>query len=85
MAAEPRSPSTPAVSLKAVTPHASNDLPDGISKALFVGTSGNVEVLAEGDTVAVVLKNVPSGTTLPIRVKAVRVASTTATDIVALY
>lgn len=83
--AEPRSPTTPATRLRAVTPHASNDLPDGICKALFVGTGGNVEVLAEDDSAAVIMKNVASGAIVPVRAKAVRVANTTATDIVAMY
>lgn len=83
--AEPRSPTTPAVSLRAVTPHATDNLPNGICKALYVGVGGNVEVLAEDDTVSVVMKNYPDGGWIIVRAKAVRSAGTTATDIVALY
>jgi hypothetical protein len=74
-----------ASSLKAVTPHASNDLPDGVCRALWVGGAGNVQLIAEDDTVAQVLAGVPAGTLIPVRTKAVRAASTTATSIIALY
>ncbi len=77
--------SAPASSLKVVTPHASNTLPDGVCRALWVGTAGDVAVIAEDDTVAITLTAVPAGSVLPVRAKAVRVAGTTAGNIVALY
>lgn len=83
--AEPSSPSTPARSLAAVSPHATDDLPGGVCKALWVGGEGNVAIVAENDTGAVTIVGVPAGTALPIRAKAVRASGTTATDIVALY
>lgn len=83
--AEPSSPSTPARSLAAVSPHATDDLPNGVCKALWVGGEGNVAIIAENDTDAVTIVGVPAGTALPIRAKAVRVSGTTATNIVALY
>lgn len=79
------SDTAPASSLKAVTPHASSNLPDGRCRALWVGGAGDVAIIAENDTVAVTITAVPAGTLLPVRAKAVRVSGTTATNIVALY
>lgn len=53
-------------------------------RALYVGTAGNVSVLAADGSTAVVFKNVPSGSVLMIRTTRVRATGTTATDIVAL-
>ncbi len=74
--------SSPGMNLRAVTPHASDSLPDGPCKALWVNVGGDVSVIAEGDTAAVIV-NV-SGL-LPVRVSAVRVTGTTASGIVAIY
>jgi hypothetical protein len=68
----------------AVSPHDTNDLA-APCRSLYVGGAGNVEVIMEGDTDAVVFSAVPAGTVLPIRVSRVRAASTTATLILALY
>lgn len=71
----------------AVTPSDSVSLErvgKGFPRGIYVGTSGNVAV-DFGDGTAVVFANVPSGTTLPIRVKLVKDTSTTASNIVALY
>jgi len=65
-----------------VTP-AGTDLPGGECAALYVGTGGDVVCLDSSSTV-VTFKNVPSGSTLPVRTARVT-AATTATDIVALY
>lgn len=75
----------PASSSKAVTPHASNDLPDGVCRSLWVGGAGDVAVIADRDSVAVVFKGCAAGSIIPVYAKAVRVTGTTATDIVALY
>lgn len=77
--------SQPAGFMRAVTPHASNPLPDGVARAIYVGTGGAVAIVAAFDTDPVLLKNVPSGSTIAVRTKAVRVSGTTALDIVALY
>lgn len=77
--------SQPARNLRAVTPHASNNLPDGPCRALWVGTGGDISIIAGNDTEAVALVSVPDGALLPISVKAVRASGTTADDIVALY
>jgi hypothetical protein len=53
-------------------------------RALFVGTGGDLAVeMMSGDEV--VFKNVPNGTLLPIRVRKVLVAGTTAANILGLY
>ncbi|PLP58516.1 hypothetical protein CYK37_15135 [Mesorhizobium loti] len=77
--------SAPASSLRAVTPHATDTLPNGVCRALWVGAAGDVAVIAEDDSAAVTLTAVPAGSVLPVRAKAVRAAGTTATNIVALY
>lgn len=73
----------PAVSAAAVAPSDSTDLAASPTRALYVGTSGNLNVdMADGTTV--LFSNVPVGI-FPLQVKRVRVASTTAANIVALY
>lgn len=76
--------SAPCVTLKDVTPHSADDLPDGVCKALYVGTGGDLVVVAENDASSVTLKNVPDGTWIPVRVRAVR-SSGNADDIIAGY
>lgn len=73
----------PARNLSPVTPHATNAL-DDVSKALYVGGAGNLVVRAVDDTVDVTMFAVPAGSIIPVRVSHVR-ATTTATDIVALF
>lgn len=77
------SPDFSARKLVEVTPHNSNDLAY-TTKALFIGTGGNIVVLAEDDTVAVTLK-VTDGQILPVRAKRVLATNTTATGIVGMY
>lgn len=76
----------PAVGLVAVTPNDSTDLTFR-SRAIFVGTGGDIAVIpSHGDqSTPVVLKNVPSGAMLPIRVNRVMAANTTAQNIVNFY
>ena len=52
--------------------------------AVYVGTGGHLSVRDKTDT-NVLFKNVPSGTVLPITVRYVNSAGTTAADIVALF
>ena len=75
----------PGGALRAITPHASNALPDGPSRSIFVGTGGDLSVILFEDSSAVLLKNIANGTLLPLRVKAVRATGTTAADLVAIY
>lgn len=77
------SPDFSARKLVTVTPHNSNDLAY-TTKALFIGTGGNIVVLAEDDTVAVTLK-VTDGQILPVRARRVLETNTTATGIVGMY
>lgn len=70
-----------ATKLRTVTPSDSTIV---ACQALYVGVTGNVAIVAEGDTAAVTLSNVPVGI-LPIACSKVMSTNTTATSIVALY
>lgn len=70
--------------LRAVTPSDTAELELGPCRALWVGVSGDVAVIAVGDTSAVTLVGVPAGV-LPVMAKRVMATNTDATDIVALY
>jgi hypothetical protein len=72
----------PAKSLRAVTPHNTNEL-EYVAKALFIGTGGTLSLIAQEDTAAVSL-TVVAGQIVPVRAKIVRATGTTATGIVAL-
>lgn len=74
----------PARSAVAVTPSDDTDLAQ-MSRSLYVGTGGNVEVNMADTGTAVVFVNVQDGTLLPIRVTRVLDANTTASNIVSLY
>lgn len=67
--------------LRAVTPSDSTVVG---CQALYVGTTGDVYITAEGDTASVTLVGVPAGTYIPIACLKVG-ASTTATNIVAIF
>jgi hypothetical protein len=73
----------PAVRLRAVTPNDTDPLVF-VCKALYVGTGGNVAIMASEDTAAVTLTNVQSGSIIPVRALRVMATGTTATGIVAL-
>ena len=66
----------------AVTPSDTTNL--GSTRALWVGTGGDLSVRFTNDSSAVTIANVADGTLLPFRVARV-MAATTADDIVALY
>lgn len=91
-------PGAPARRFLAVTPSDTKDLPNAAgdnasayAKGLYIGTGGNVAVVAAGDQsntlqgTAVTWKNLPSGSYLLGQVRRVMSTNTTATDIVALY
>ncbi len=67
--------------LAAIVP---NDVTNIAECWVYVGVGGDVKVIAAGDTVAVTLKNVPTGSLLPIRVTRVYAIGTNATDLVAV-
>lgn len=66
----------------AVTPADATNLP--ATRGLLVGTGGDLSVIFADGGSAVTLKNIASGSVVPIQVTKVMVA-TTAADIVALY
>lgn len=74
--------SDPASGFAAVTPNDTTPLAT-TSRALFIGTGGDLSVKG-GSGTTVVFKNVASGTILPIQATYVLTASTAA-DIVALF
>jgi hypothetical protein len=66
-----------------VTPHATDNLPDGPAMGLYVGGLGNVvaDCGMNGDTTFLA---VPAGTTIMTQFNAIR-STSTATGMVALY
>ena len=71
-----------AIDAAAVTANDSTVL--AVTRALFVGTGGNVAVTMAKGTV-VTFANVPSGSILPVQVTKVMATNTTASSILALY
>jgi hypothetical protein len=67
-----------------VTPSDDTDL-SFVTRAVFVGTGGNLEVNMAGTGSAIVIPNVPDGAFLPICVSRILAGSTTATGIVAFW
>jgi hypothetical protein len=67
----------------AITPHDNDEL-TAITKALYVGGAGDLNVRMLGSIGDIVFRNVAAGTILDIRVRAVRASGTTATHIVGL-
>lgn len=74
----------PANSAEVVTPHDTTTLAK-VSRALYVGVGGDVTVQMYGTGTAILFKNVPTGTLLPIRITRVNSTGTTATNMVAIY
>lgn len=66
-----------------ITPDDNNDLAY-VSRAVWVGGVGNLEVTLEGDSSSITIQAIPAGTWLPIRAKRIYSTGTTATLIVAL-
>ena len=73
----------PITILRPIVPNDDADLPDGVTRGLFVGVAGFVEVVDESGTVV----RIPSGAAQyhPLAVRRVRALGTTATDLIALY
>jgi hypothetical protein len=55
-----------------------------VAKALYVGGSGNIVLIAEDSDTALTFSNVPSGYILPVRVRRILLTGTTATNILGL-
>lgn len=68
----------------AVTPSDATPLTQA-TRGLWIGGAGNVSVKMAGDNETVLFSGIAAGTLLPIRVRQVLNAGTTATLIVALY
>ena len=73
----------PAQWAETVTPSDTVDL-RAVSRALYVGTTGNVVVVMQNGDV-VTFTGVPAGAILPIRAKRVNSTNTTASTILSLY
>ena len=76
---------TPPLNAKAITP-ANTDL-DYVTRAIYVGTTGNlaVRVVGEQGDEDVVFPAVPSGATIILVCKQIRTTGTTASNIVAMW
>lgn len=66
-----------------VTPDDDDEL-EYVTRAIYVGDGGDLAVVLQ-DSGTVTFANVPTGTTLPIRVKKVLNTGTVATAIIALW
>jgi hypothetical protein len=73
----------PARAAFAITPHATNEI-DPLPKALYVGSGGDIMLRAAGSSADVLFRNLASGQILDVRARFIRVAGTTAADIVGL-
>ena len=56
-----------------------------VTRGLYVGVAGNIRVFGERDTSSTDFIGVLAGSVLPIRVRRVSAAGTTASSLVALY
>lgn len=76
---------TPATHAEVVTKSDTDELVN-VSRALYVGVTGDVVVVMRDDAIAtaVTFKAVPAGTVLPIRARQVMSTGTTATNILSL-
>lgn len=75
--------SSPARNCMAVVPSDAIEL-TVVTKALYVGTGGNIAVRSIDATADVTFANVPAGAVLPVRARAIRATGTTASQIVGL-
>lgn len=66
-----------------ITPDDGTDLAN-VSRGVWIGGAGNLEVLLQGDSASVTIQNIAAGTLLPICAKRIYSTGTTATAIVAL-
>lgn len=76
-------PTAPAQNCFAIVPDDAADLPS-VTKAIYIGTEGDVTLRAAGDASAVTFRNVPAGFILDVRAATVHATGTTAADIVGM-
>lgn len=74
---------SPAAYATAITPSDTEDL-SHVSRAIYVGTGGNLTVTMQGGGDAV-FRNLPNGSLLPVRVTRVKSTGTTADDLLELH
>ena len=77
---------SPARNAYAITPHDTNEVGVTQPRAIYVGVSGDITAVLQGDPDAnsVLFKAVPVGI-FPIKVRIVLATGTTATNMIALY
>lgn len=73
----------PAKAAFSIIPDDSEDLPV-LARALYVGTGGDLVLRAVDSDADAIFVNLPAGTILPVRVRAVRATGSTAANIVGL-
>lgn len=74
---------TPAENCFAITPHDTAELPR-VTKAIYIGTGGDLRLLTASNDVPVTFRNVVSGSVLDVRVRGVLNTGTTASNLVGL-
>jgi hypothetical protein len=77
-------PNAPASSSADITPNDTTQLPV-TTRALWIGTGGNLSVQLVGDNVARTFTNIPSGSIMPLACAFVMQTNTTCSGIVALF
>lgn len=77
------SPTAPSENCFAITPSDAADLPQA-TKAIYVGTGGDVMLRSVRGAAAVRFRNVPAGAIIDVRTAAFLATGTTAADIVGL-
>ncbi|NQX94812.1 MAG: hypothetical protein HRT64_07845 [Erythrobacter sp.] len=73
----------PASDCFAITPHDTDDLPKA-TKALFIGVGGDVVLQPVSGSGDITFRNLPDGSVLDVRVRAIRATGTTAANLVGL-
>jgi hypothetical protein len=68
----------------AITPSDSAELPF-VTRAVYVGGSGNITLRLGNDTASVLLLSVPVGTLLPVRARQIYATGTSAASLVGFY
>lgn len=77
------SPMTPAGTCFVITPHDTVEF-ERATKAVYVGTGGDLVLRSVNGTADVTFRNLPAGFILDVRVRAIRLTGTTAADLVGL-